>query len=112
MNEPIIIIDGDDVEIYLSVFDAQSDIEAIDAMYGGFIAYDSKGNILDISVENTDTVVISDPKRQQNNHVALANSIREYLKYIGKNDKKTLLKSPLNELVAELLVVYGFKRTP
>ena len=43
---PIFVIEGGDVSVYLSVNEAEIDIEPIDAKSGGLMAYDAEGRLL------------------------------------------------------------------
>ena len=107
MMPPIIVIllENGDLLIFDSREDAEDYLEAIDVRNNEYTAYDSKGTVLDLSVDDkTERVIIRHPSTKAKSPSALKKSL---LKYIGIFDKSANINDlPLRKLVELALKYY------
>ncbi len=77
---PIFVIDGDDVIVYESI---EVDLEPLDVMGGGLVAYDAEGRLLRLET-NRGEVTVSLAEEKPTHAVELEFTLRRFLKATGE----------------------------
>ncbi|MEQ8674409.1 MAG: hypothetical protein RLP44_06825 [Aggregatilineales bacterium] len=86
MIPPIIVCESDDLNIFLSVFDAESYLEFIDVENNEYIAFDSNGLCLDLGVNvETQRVIISQQSPINRRPELLRDKIEKFMRYMKVN---------------------------
>ncbi len=107
MKLPIILVDGNDVNVYLSEEELICDLEPIDVRNQTFLAYDSDGCSIKLLVDNNDIVSVEEPKKICCNQENLKKILAKYIGYVLGN--KVASSKSLNELIDTLLTIYKKK---
>jgi hypothetical protein len=114
MKPPIIIDENGDISFFESVKDVELYLEPIDVINGEYVAYDSEGHILQLSVECKDsanifspleTVVLSPSATPQRHTAELKRILIDFFGRVGA-DKKWLSTASLEELITEGIKKY------
>jgi hypothetical protein len=89
--------------LFESVQDVERGLEAIDVKNDEYMAYDSEGRLLQLSVErgtSFDTIILSSSEIQPRHTLELKRVLRGFFTRVGA-DKEWLSNATLEELVAE-----------
>jgi hypothetical protein len=103
MKTPIIIYEHGDISFFESVQDVERYLEPIDVKNDEYIAYDSEGRLLQLSVEHrtpVDRVVLSYSETQPMHALELKQILLDFFTRVGVN-KEWLSNATLEELSAE-----------
>lgn len=109
MKPPIIVDENGDISFFESVKDVELYLEPIDVINGEYVAYDSEGHILQLSVEHristnilsaSETVILSPSATSQRHTSELKRILIDFFSRVGAN-KEWLSTASLDELIAD-----------
>jgi hypothetical protein len=103
MKPPIIIYEHGDIAFFETVQDVDRGLEAIDVTNDDYIAYDSEGRLLQLSVKHQtsyDIVVLSSSEMQPTHASELKRVLVDFFARVGVN-KDWLSTATLEELVTK-----------
>ena len=109
MRLPIIVNEHGDVQVFESVNDAETALEAIDVRNDEYVAYDADGQRLLVSVvEENDHVQISYEEDRGNGREELKKILSVFLVRTGHPDE--VKEMSLQQLIDKYVNEYGFAR--